>query len=354
MRLNKFLVVSLDRIGDTVRSTFIYRAIKKHYPRSYVAVLTSSPSDEILNNNAYIDKVFVMPHIELRQLMSDGRKIPEVVFRLYHFLENIKMHEFDVMINPYSEFGAIITRYIKPRYLLGRGMDNRLGFIVQGECSASFTYLMNNGKGARPEKEETFAEFYATILKDIGIELSYEELYPEIRIPKYCESYADRFFSDNGINSEKPVIGIQMGAFSKERAWNPENFVKLAKMVVNEFEAALVFNGSSYEAKTVIKDAVNEIGNNCYVLAGKSSLIEAVAVIKRCSLFVSNDTGPMHIAAALGVPIVAVFGLKGTIPGEAKPWGDMHKVVVAPDVNDIKVDLVFDQVVSILGKVASC
>lgn len=342
MKLNKILIVNLDRIGDVVRSTFLFRTIKKYHPHCYLACLAMSPADVLLEHDPYIDTVFTLPHQEIRSLMNSDKTLLHMCFPVFRLLSALRTHNFDLVINPFSDFGAFAARYLKPPYVLGRAMNKEGKFLVHGQETAKFVYVMSNQEGRRAELQHNFSAIYARILRDIEIEITDEERFPSVYVGPRAERFAQNFFKDNGVTERDLKIGFQVGAFTKEKMWPAEHFRALARMLQKEFNAKIVITGSRHEAQTIITTLTANMEEKPVIAAGKTDIIETAAIIKQCHLFVSNDTGPMHIAAALGIPVIALFSLAQSIPSESWPWGEGHLVFAKQNINDISVREVFD------------
>ena len=123
-------------------------------------------------------------------------------------------------------------------------------------------------------------------------------------------------------------IGINPGStYGPAKRWLPERFAGVGKRLVNEHKARILLFGQG-EEKHLSDFIAGRIGENCLNLAGKTTLARLAALLERCDLLLTNDTGPMHIAAALGVPVVAVFG--PTDPRTTAPAGEKHIIVRKP------------------------
>jgi heptosyltransferase-2 len=137
---------------------------------------------------------------------------------------------------------------------------------------------------------------------------------------------AEKYLRDLGIKPGEPVVGMSPGAVgSLLKRWHPERFAELAVKMREAYQAKVLLFGSSAE-----KELGNEICRRASVpgvvnLAGQTSLDDAIALIGLCGLFVTNDSGLMHVAAALDVPLVAIFG--PTDPGRTAPWSKRYALV---------------------------
>ncbi len=111
-----------------------------------------------------------------------------------------------------------------------------------------------------------------------------------------------------GIVKSDFVLGINPGAtYGSAKRWDPDRFAEVARTLAAEWGAKVVITGGPGET-AIAADIERELGGNCLNLAGRTSVRELMALIKRFNFFITNDSGPMHLAAAFGVPLVAIFG----------------------------------------------
>ena len=341
VKFNRILFVNLDRIGDVIRSTFLFRILKKQYPYSFLTCLTLAPVDELLRNDPHIDTVMVLPHKEIRDLIKSKKTMLHMCLPVFQLLNSLKLQQFDLVINPFSEFGAMAVRYIKPKYILGRALNTKGKFLVHGRETAKFLYIMSNQKGLRSKFQYNFAAIYSRILKDINIKVKADDLYPKVYLGPHDERFAQNFLQEHTITDNDIKIGLQVGAFSNNKRWPIENFRTLAQKLQNGFNAQIIITGSSHEARTIVMDMVTGMEKKPIIAAGRTNMREAAAIISQCDLFISNDTGPMHIAATLGIPVIALFNTRQSIPEESRPWGRGHIVIAKENIEDIHVEEVF-------------
>ena len=216
--------------------------------------------------------------------------------------------------------------------------------MVHGRETAQFLYIMSNQKKIRSKIRCNFADVYAQILKDIGITVAPPDRYPKIYIGPRDAHYAQDFLAEHSVLDTDVTIGFQIGAFSHDKRWPVTYFRDLAEKIYDTYNAQIIITGSPHEAHTIITDMVSGMKKKPIIAAGKTNMRQTAAIINRCTVFVSNDTGPMHIAAALGIPIVALFGMQRSIPEESRPWGTHHIVIARERIADISVEEVFTAV----------
>jgi len=168
---------------------------------------------------------------------------------------------------------------------------------------------------ARPQQ----AEVCLQLLESLGIPVIREgEL---LRIPAEDELFSAGFLNEHGIGDGDFIVGIHAGSRVASRTWGQENFRRIAERLSREFGAKVIWFGHPADSDRDVRTAE--------MITASFPLHRFLALLARCSLLICNDSGPMHMAGGLGVPVVAVFG--STFPEWFLPSGDTHRAVVRRD-----------------------
>ena len=158
-----------------------------------------------------------------------------------------------------------------------------------------------------------------------------EILRPTVPVTAEHRASAERFLHRHVNGSGRPVIGFNIGASKPAKCWSPVRFAQTADTLLADLDAEGIIFGAAWEvdrAQEMV--AASRLRERLHCAAGITSLLEVAALAERCVTFVTADTGPMHIAAAMGVPVVGLFGpSQPTLTG---PVGEGHAVVDAVDV----------------------
>jgi heptosyltransferase II len=153
---------------------------------------------------------------------------------------------------------------------------------------------------------------------------------PRIFLQEEDRRWAQDLLKSLGLLDGKPLIGMNPGAtYGLAKCWYPERFGELGKRLRKKEKAAVLLFGKEEEGP-IAKKIVRHMGNGGIDLTGKTRLLQLAALLERCQLLVTNDTGTMHMAAAVDTPVVALFG--STDPLVTGPWGEGH-VVIREDVD---------------------
>jgi heptosyltransferase-2 len=294
-------------LGDLVMATAAIADIKNHFPNAKITALCQSNLASLLENNPAIDEI-----LSYKKPSGWIRRIEH-----YDIIQDLRLGDYDL--------GILFTNSFSSAWWFWRGhVKYRLGF---GNLTRS--WLLTK---AVPEPKNITTQHLVTTYKEIlaplGIAVS--NTAPQLFITEEEKRTARDFLALKGITVGKDLIlGVNPGAaYGSAKCWLPERFVEVTKKLLHHDNLKVIYFGD--EAGTSLVDTIcEELPKDLVInLAGKTSLRELVALIDCCSLFLTNDSGPMHIAAALKKPLVALFG--STNDTSTGPYGSgtvIHKHV---------------------------
>lgn len=285
---SKILVVNLGGIGDLLLSTPAVRALKETFPRASITMLVTPQAAPLARDLPYVDSV--------RVFYFDAARAIRNSWTLLRFW----MRHFDIAFNMRSiasDRGAKLIQWIfsvvKPRVSAGRNTDGRGAFfsLTVAETLAGEKHEMEydldlvSAAGARVEDRAVDLFRDGPSIHKIGVLLAQHGVEPGVT----------------------PVVGIHPGG-KKSHRWPLHYYCSVVKELAHRYpQAVFVVTGDAREASlgnTICHNVAAHVVN----LAGALSIKETISLIRQCSLFIANDTGPMHIAAVAGVPLVALFG----------------------------------------------
>lgn len=301
--IKKILIIKPRGIGDVVLSTILFKNIKNAFPDSQLDYLTERVSSHLLKNIELLDNVLIFYNSSL----SNKLKTISLVYK----------NKYDLVIDLYGNpFTAQITYFSFAKY--------RLGYPLRGR---KYAYNLFG-----PEERNNYhsAEINLNILKALDIPISNYEI--NIPLPIEMLNYAEEYFK---IFNKKFIIGIcPTGGWESKRI-KPSIFVKLIKQLEIKYDAEFLLlwgPGDENDVQEIFKSC-----NNNVKLAPKTNILELSGLINRCALVIANDSGPMHISAALGVPTLAIHG--PTNPKLQGPYGQKHSYIRKEDLHCIGCDL---------------
>ncbi|MCM8780994.1 MAG: glycosyltransferase family 9 protein [Candidatus Omnitrophica bacterium] len=282
----KILIVDLGGIGDIVLSIPALKALRRRFNQAVICMLVVRRVCDLVESFSYIDEVYT--------LYKDKRHI---LFDLTT-LHLLRKKNFDLAINMrtiVSKAGAkkikFILDIINPRLRVGRDTDS-LGYFF--DIKIPETYLA--------KKHEM--DYHIDTALALGVEVKDRSI--TLDIPQEASLRLKDVLAGYSITDNDTVVGIHPGGMPSRR-WPIERFAEAMQQLHRNLNCKFVVTGSKSEISLV--NRLIEISRISVLnMAGKSNLKELIALIKYCDVFISNDTGPMHIAAALKIPLVAILG----------------------------------------------
>lgn len=309
--INKVLLVQLAGIGDLVMATPAIGAIRERFPYAYIALLTSERTKDLLKNSKDLDRIFSLDY--------EGRFQIGLLFnqKNWRTISELRKHKFDLAVNLYQIYSlkgalqfCLLLRLMNIKFIVGRDTE-RKGFFLNLKIEETST---------RCEHE---VESNLHLVELLGAKIQTKNLHLDIN--SVDENFVSKLLAEYDIFDKDLLIGINPGsAWRLTRRWLPERFAQTADEIINKYSAKILLTGSTKETR--LSDEITSLMKNMSInTTGKLNLPQLVSLIKRCNLYISVDSGPMHIAVAVGTPLVAIYG-----PGYKRyfPYGDSNKFTI--------------------------
>lgn len=279
----KILVIKLSSLGDVVLSTAAIRAMREKFNKDYkISLLTGAASREIFMNCPHIDELIIY-NPEDKSIRGIIRIVRDLIKRGLDFV-------IDLQNNRLSHWLCFLS-LCPERY----GYDNKkLGFLLNHRI-----------KDDTPALDPISHQF--KILKMLNIELKSQRL--QLWPSRHDETYIDDFLKQNWVGQEQTLIGINISASKrwKTKAWPQDKIISLCEQLALK-NMRVVLTGTQ-EDLIEAEELKNRVRNVKPIIAcGKTSINQFVCLIKKCDVFVSTDSAPLHIACAAGTSFVALFG----------------------------------------------
>lgn len=322
------LILKFGGVGDVVTSTPALRALRQSYPKAKIYLMVESPGLEVVKGSPWIDELITYTKLYRAQnflkLLTSPSRLKEG-WQLFKFLLS---HRFDIFIELHQLFDLRDT--IKPIII---------GYLSRAPVKIG---LDTDGRGffltiKIPDKRfvpEHMVSRCLRLVKKLGAET--DDPQTAVWITEKDRQYAAKLLKLHspfplpsgeriGAGKDAPIIGLHPTGntdYLIRTSWPEERFAEVADTLANKYHARIVITGSSCEIP-YIRKVVSLMKCQPVVIAGKTSIKQLAAVIERCDLFISSDTGPMHIAVAMKVPTIGIFGpgdwqMYGTYPAESK------------------------------------
>lgn len=289
----KILVIRLDHIGDVVMATPLFRALRGRYPSAHITALVGSWSRDIVAQNPHIDQILVFDAPWWSNIRA-GRRSGLVRFLTAYcaFRRRLRAEHFDLVLEPRGDFRHILL------FAFASGAPHRIGYGRTGGA-----YLLTREVPFCPERANVVKNL--ALLEPLGI------TEPSATTEIFCApadvAAVERRLVDHGVPADKPLVVVHPGARTAVKKWPAEKFAAVCDHLARQRGFAVAVVGGP-EERELAQAVASALKTPAPVLAGELSLLELVALCQRARLFLCNDSGPMHLAAAAGVPILAVFG----------------------------------------------
>src|SRR2546427_503984 len=313
--VKRILVRGTNWIGDAVLTTPALMAIRKGFPQAKIALLVKPAIAELLHHHPAVDEIVLYrdpgPHAGLGGKLTLARLLRRGRYDLAILLQN-------------AFEAAAITALA--------GIPNRYGYATDGR-SFLLTHRSHTRSdwGCRPAlspkiRRKHQAHYYLELLRPLGIPVEPEP--PMLQTTPGEDAEAIEHLRAFGVDPKKVLIGLNPGSvYGTAKRWLPERFAEVADRVAAEHGGVVLIFGGRGEEELGAAIA-GKMTAPTLVLSGQTTVRRLMALIKLCRLFITNDTGPMHIATAFGVPTVAIFG--PTDPATTSPFGSGHELVRHP------------------------
>jgi heptosyltransferase-2 len=303
--IKNILVIRLDRIGDTVMTTPIFRALKEKWSDAQITVLANPVNKNIVINNPFIDCILIYDrenkHKSLKSRLS--------------FFKDVREMEFDIVIDPYLDYElntSFITRLVGSKY--------RLGFEFAGrEFFYNIRYASNTFPVSTDKKH--MIDYNLDLIGCIGVKANKKQ--PEIFLSADEKENASRILEKVGVNPKNIIVGVHPGGNYESQRWPIERFASVSDYLIASYGIKVILFGGQDERELLSE--FKECAVKAPIILEELNLREFMSVLSHCNLFLCNNSGPLHIATALNIPTVSTMG--PTIPFHWWPRGDNHIVL---------------------------
>ena len=290
--MHRILVIKLRAVGDVLLSTIVTKNLRLAFPDAHIDYLTEPASVDVLKDNPFLNHVLVHD-----RLTMTGVKLVRLIRRQRYDMV------IDLFGNPRT---ALITRLSGAGYRVGYGFRGR-----------TYAYnIMTEPRGASVHN----TQFNLDALESIGVAIQDRNIYFQFTADD--DAYVGAFLSRAGIH-QGLLIGVNTGGGWYTKRWGLDRYAEFADRMIDSFGATIVLTWGPGQLPEVEK--IQSLMKRKPFIPPETSLKQLGALLKRCHGVVSNDSGPMHIAAAVGTPVLGIYG--PTSPALQGPFGDHHVTV---------------------------
>ncbi len=324
--IKKILAIRTDRFGEFTLTLPAIHSLREAFPDSRLIVMANPYSAQLIEASPDVDGIIKYEASAYSGLRGIMRLVREI--RKFNF-------DAAIIFNPKKDFN--IAAFLA-RIPLRIGYNRKWGFLLNRRM-ADLKYL-----GLKHEVEYNF-----DLIKLIGV-LPKKIIFP-VMFSKNEADYAKDILSKAGAGNVSSAIAIHPWTSDPIKQWPIDFFIQLARMLAAEFGQKMFLIGGKDE-ETLAADFIKRSGISVINLVGRLTLRQLAALLKECRLLVSGDSGPVHVACAVGTPVAAIF--RNDIPGKSPrrwgPWGEGNTVIEKNNLTQINAQEVFNRIKEISSR----
>lgn len=303
MKYHNILIVKLSAIGDVIHALPVSRALKQAYPTSRLTWIVEKPAYDLLTNNPDIDEIVIFEKNKFRSpagILHHGSILSQ----------RLKRMKFDLALDLQGLFKSAAVAWMS-------GAPKRLGYCNMRELS----WLVSRPVCGE-NRDGHVVERYLDVARALGCRVDRPKWI--INAPDEDKIKAAALLRQAGLDIDSKYVVIAPGTNWESKCWPTESYADLADHIWAEYGLPIIVVGASKD-KGLAADIKQRSQAKVFDLTGQTTLKQLAVVLQHSALFIGGDTGPMHLAVAMGTPVVALFG--PTDPNRNGPYGDRNIVV---------------------------
>ncbi|MCM8823768.1 MAG: lipopolysaccharide heptosyltransferase II [Candidatus Omnitrophica bacterium] len=305
----RVLIVRTDRIGDVVLSTPVIKNLRLSYPQAFIAFMCQPITEEVVRGNPWIDEVIVYDKKGKHKSFLSSLK----------FIRELRKKKFNwaIVLHPTLRIHLLIFL---------SGIPYRIGWDRKGGFFLNYRFLHRKQEG---EKHEV--EYNLDLLRYIGVPIKDSSTYFPLK--KENDLLVRELLKEKGVSDNDKLLVIHPSASCPSKRWPEENFIKLIALIKKELGPKWKIVIVTSQKEKIFAKKILDTYKDIVDLCGKLSVSQLGSLLNLADIFISNDSGPVHIASTLDRPVISIFGRKdkGLSPTRWRPRGNkslyIHKDV---------------------------
>ena len=295
----RILIIKPSALGDIALATPVLSSLRASFPNASISWLVRSEFAPLLENNKHLDNIILFD----RKLFGKWYYHPRAFTALVRFIAQLREPKFDLVIDLQGLFRTALFAWFT-------GSKKRFGMKASRECS----HLFYTHRISPPSDSQHVIDYYNAVVAATGAKKITADF--NLTCPADAERDITPLLTAQNIKPHKYAVFVP-GSAHLSKCWPAQNFARLAEQITKEFHLPIVAVGTAWEKPIV--NQIKSIANAPVInFAGITDIPKLIALLKNAKIVVTNDTGPGHIAAALNVPLVMIFG--PTNPARVGPY----------------------------------
>ena len=308
--IKKILIIKLSSIGDVVHSLPFLEVIKDNFPSARIDWLVEEASSLILEGHPALSRIIISRRKTWQKNLLRSSRWISLLSEAIHLLREVREYRYDLVIDLQGLFRSGIM------VGLSRG-ERKIGMIGAREGGGWFI----NEKPVPVDYAQHAVDRYLQVAEYLGCNVTPWQGHIPVR---NADKGKINLLIGNEGAGKRPIVVINPMARWETKLWQTAGFAALADRLYDELSCRIIFTGSRQD-RAIIDEIAGRMKGTPINLAGRTSLKELAYLYTLCSVLITTDTGPMHIAAAMGCPVIAIFG--PTDPVRTGPYGLGHEVI---------------------------
>ena len=304
------LIIKLSAIGDVIHTLPFLEVLRRRYPEAAIDWLIEEDASQIIEGHEELDRIVVSRRKAWQRALLRPGKQMETLREIVRFVRELRSREYDLVIDVQGLLkSGLMTGLVKGKRKVGfsGGREGSSLFLTERPFPVNY--------------DQHALDRYLQGAHYLGCETNSWK--GDIPIRESDKESIDSLIRENGLQ-ERRLVAINPMAKWETKLWDPKKFAVLATRLQNELKCNILFTGSGQD-RSILEKIIQAMGTRPMNLAGRTNLKELAYLFSKCDLTVTTDTGPMHLAAAMGCPVVAIFG--PTSPLRTGPYGEGHVIV---------------------------
>src|SRR6266702_1795877 len=298
----RILVIRLDLIGDLVLSLTVVHTLKRTYPEAEIDLLAIPASAKVATYDPHLSQIITYdPNIWRRPQallqLKNWRELRTLIRRLH-------ARHYDLAVSIYANWAAVLAVLSGAKRRVGYGPEGFPGFMTDPVPGG----IPGRWRHYAPLDDKHEVDYCLELAKAAGAILTPEDRIPHLYVDKQSQLEVEQMLHDAGVQPDEQVIVCHVSSNNgQSKRWPIPYWATLLDRLIREEGAQIILTGTP-EDLPLIEKVMSRMREHPINLAGKTSLAQLAALLQRADLLISGDSGPMHIAAAVGAPLIAIHG----------------------------------------------